>query len=441
MLLTPQHFHQHDIQVQQLLRHQMEQLQPYFWGLLELRHSPARLQEGTLQVDRLRAVLPDGLVVCSDRERLVDGQSPLTLDLKNDPTLRAKGRTRVYVSVPLRGEGAASERASVRRFDSFAGPASVDENTGEDPLAVLRLRPRVALSAGLAPPLNSISMPLLEVKREPGGQFALTGYHPPLLQLGASGFLERRSLQAVLERLLDKLRRKAARLAALKGNRSQNLYALTAALPPLEVLVHSERSHPFAVYQALAALVGHASALHPDGVPPLLERYQHDHMHGGFAGAVRYLDELISNLDLEYELLEFEARGADAFCLWIDPSWAGQELTLELFGAEGRDSPQLGEWIADARIASEGAREQLVQQRSPGAWSERLSAAEVSRYTQRAGAQLFRVRNRALASVPGAARVIEPGQPLWIWGGGRVPPPGRILLYWRRLGPETEALS
>lgn len=435
MLLTPQHFQQHDIHFQLQLRHQMEQLQPYFWGLMELQYSAARLQEGTLHIERLRAVLPDGLVVCTDEEasQVPGGPTPLSLDLTEEPLLLSKGRVRVYLTVPLRAAGSASDQASVRRFDSWQGPASVDENTGEDPLSVLRLRPRVTLVAGLAPPKNAVAMPLLEIRREASGQLVLSPYHPPLLQLGASGFLAARSLQEHLEKLLDKLRRKVVRLAQLKGNRSQNLYALTAALPQLEVLVHARCSHPFAVYQALAALVGHASALHPEGVPPLLAPYHHEQILSGFVQGIRYLDDLVEGLELEYEVLAFKQEEPDAFSLMIPQQWSGGPLTIELKGAEGQDTTLLGQWLQEARIGSANLHAQLVDQRSPGAWTERLTPAVGSGFTSRAGAVLFYLKSHDLRGAGAGQPVLSAGQPLLIRGAGRLPPPGRILMYVRRL--------
>ena len=141
MLLTPQHFQQHELRLQRLLRHQMEQLDPYYWGVLRLEYDPARLDDGVLQIDRLHAVLPDGLVVIRGRDdgRPSLGEGRLTLDLSGHPALKIPGsRVRVYLMVPEHVDGAASDRGAVRRYDSFTGPQAEDDNTGEDPLAVLR---------------------------------------------------------------------------------------------------------------------------------------------------------------------------------------------------------------------------------------------------------------------------------------------------------------
>ena len=440
MLLTPQHFQQHDRRFQRLLRHQMEQQNPYYYGLSALSFNAARLDDGLLQIDQLHAVLPDGLVVMRGMggTRVPDGEARLSLDLKDDPTLQAKGRVRVYLTVPEYGAGAASDQASIRRYDGFEGPAMVDDNTGQDPLVVLRLRPRVTLFAGLAEPEGCVAMPILEVRREPAGRLIVAAYHPPLLELGASDFLGRRGLQAVLEKLLEKVRRKASRLATMKGNRSQNLFALTAALPELEVLVRSKRARPFEVYRALAKLVGSASALDPEGVPPLLEAYPHEDMLRAFGIAVRYVDELVSNLELEYEMLAFELTAPDTFELFIEAGWETAELVIEVKAAAAQDAAAVNAWVAEARIGSADRSEWLAQQRSPGAWSERLSAPAAARYTQRAGVHFFQLRNRQLPAQGASYPVIAAGQPLRIAGGGRVAPPEAIVLY-RRPGAEKGA--
>src|SRR6185295_16003769 len=95
---------QNDIYWHHQRRHQLAMLQPYCWGLLSLRYSEQALQDGKVVIERLHAVMPDGLVV--QYPGVYD--TPLTFDLKTVERWKGDRPLRIFLAVPVRSEGAAS---------------------------------------------------------------------------------------------------------------------------------------------------------------------------------------------------------------------------------------------------------------------------------------------------------------------------------------------
>ncbi len=63
MLLTPHHFQQQDNYHEEQLSARLASLVPYEWGVLDLQLNEDSIANGTCEIVRCRAVMPDGLIV------------------------------------------------------------------------------------------------------------------------------------------------------------------------------------------------------------------------------------------------------------------------------------------------------------------------------------------------------------------------------------------
>src|SRR5690348_14008305 len=144
MLLSPQHFQQATLRSDLLLHFHLAQAMPYRWGLLGLQIDPARLAMGTLRVLSLQAILPDGLAVSYPEA----DQAPLELNLLPMAEQLRDAPAKVYLAVPARRADIMSNAGDAPRFRSVEGEPVVDENTGDNPMRLPRLRPNLMLLAG-----------------------------------------------------------------------------------------------------------------------------------------------------------------------------------------------------------------------------------------------------------------------------------------------------
>ena len=72
MLLAPQHFQQLSIRHEELLHYHLMMISPFHWGIRRLKIDQVLLIEGTLRVQELEAIMPDGLDQKLSRAQLRD---------------------------------------------------------------------------------------------------------------------------------------------------------------------------------------------------------------------------------------------------------------------------------------------------------------------------------------------------------------------------------
>ena len=435
MLLSPQHFQQNDIYWQQQLRHLMARLQPYYWGVIDIAVDSALLREGKVRLDGLHCVMPDGLVV---QHEAATQDEVLYLDIAERDELKEQKPVRIHAAVPVRAEGAASQSSAIQRYASVAGDLAVDENTGESRVQVCRLRPRVTLFAGDNVPAKYISMPLFEVRRDIGGTFELTEYHPPLLRSAAAEFLGKYSLQRGMTALAAQIREKARELSGTvepqgsdTGGMSQRfvLRHLASALPSLELVVQSQSAHPFDLYMALANVVGQLSGIADEPVPMKLEPYVHDNAVGGFLGAMRYVADIVKRLHVAYETLPFDRRSATVFERNLPVDGRAEKLLIELRPRPGQPAESMVQWLRQARIGATQLMPLLRQRRVAGAAVRQLQPQEAVELNIQVPGLLFELVNQAIEWEDKDVPVIQFGKPLRIESDDQNGAPGLVVMY------------
>lgn len=416
MLLTPQHFQQQHIYMEYLLRHQMEQLQSNYWGLLELDFDSSALMGGIINIKKLRAVMPDGLVVDYDARQ----QEALTLDLKTAAAIEEDKTVTIQLVIPVRGPGAASQTASIKRFDSIEAEAVVDENTGEGHVFIQRLRVKLNLMANDHPPKRYISLPLFKVEFSREGAYKLTPYLPPLLRLAADGFMGGHSLNAKLKKLVTYIREKAMQLADVSRTGQQQMgqsitrqheytvRCLVCELPQLEILLASETAHPGEIYMGLARIMGQISGLSKQLIPPLLPKYEHNNMREGFEKAIKFIRPIIEEINLAYTTIDFNEDKAGVFSINLDKAWVKNtnKLIIELRADKNQSRQQLLDWLSSCRIASKSMLEKLAKHRLMGA------KAQPIRQDEELG--IVSSTDGVLVNISYDEKLIHPGQPLYI---------------------------
>ncbi len=374
MLLAPEHFQQNHIYWEQQRLGQLANLQPYYWGVSELKLNQSALQEGRIRIERLRAVMPDGLGIDYQAQL----EPALELDLNQDKAFNDAGQALVHLAVPVRTESAASTSAPIQRFDSIDTGLVADENTGEKSVTIKRLKPRLELKATAQPESQFVALPLLKVKRGADGSFTLVRHFPPLLQAGGANFLEKASLSELLGRMLAGIRHKAIQLAGIaekQGDQSgfgisiqqrHTIHCLAKELPRLEIMVTSQCAHPYDLYLALAGMVGQMADLKDRLVPPLLRPYDHLNPGPGFFEAIGYISKIADGINLSFTTVSFAREENGDFSLVLDQPWAAPTMTIELQGGPNQKPSQLTEWLEQCRIASSGVMKSLATHRHLG---------------------------------------------------------------------------
>ena len=177
LLLTPQHFQQLALRQEALLQYVAGGVAPFGWGARYFKIDQASLVGGTLRVIEVEAVMPDGLVVSLGSRR---GEE-LRVDLTPHAERMKERAVAVHLAVAAR-EADSLTRGDLARYDSVEGDPVADESTGEGQLRIQRLRPRLTLLVGDAPPKKYVSFPLVKVAYK-DESFALTDFIAPTLSV------------------------------------------------------------------------------------------------------------------------------------------------------------------------------------------------------------------------------------------------------------------
>ncbi len=348
MLMTPHHFQQDHIYWEAQMQHRAARIQPFFWGIIHMEvKDKAGMVNGFIAIHKLQAILPDGLILDVTPESGYD----LRIDLNDVKDIPESGEIQVFLSVPIRAEGAASTSSLVQRFESVKGGYIVDENTGDSKMRVDRLRPNISLQAGKDPGPKYVSMPLMKMKKGADGSFRLLDYLPPILNADAADFLDSRSLGFILREIAADIRKKVNKLLmAVENESSDGLFSssdaylnivskLVAELPKLEILINSENIHPFDLYLGMAGLMGEICAIDIKPAPDAnLPGYNHNDMWPGFNQIIEYITRLLGGINLRYSIIPFEEPNKGVFTIELDENWEESHILIEVKSSKNQDT-------------------------------------------------------------------------------------------------------
>ena len=250
----------------------------YPYGLVEARISRDELENMRVRFERLRVVMPSGLVV-----NYPDNADLPSLDIKA-LFQKGAGTFRVSLGVPLWQRDRANSLATAGesnarskllyaiREEQFA-----DENTGDKPMPVQMRKINARLLLDNDDPSDLEVLPLLRIVRATGEEVGLPRqdpeFVPATLLLAGSPILRDfirdlvNQVEASRKELLVQLTRGGFSLETLRGlqfEQMMRLRTLNRFAASLPFLIAAPNVSPFQVYLELRELLGELAALHPD---------------------------------------------------------------------------------------------------------------------------------------------------------------------------------
>jgi type VI secretion system protein ImpJ len=428
LLLGPQHLQQESGRVDALVAWHTQLAHPYAWGVRELRIDEALLATGLLRIERLDAVMPDGMAV---QHSPGQGGGELEIDLRPMAELFEAGDVEVFLTL---GRSRSLRDPQASRFTPLPGEVVEDEVSDALPVDIARMRPNLALSAGRVPPSVYVHLRLATVRKH-DEVFSLGAGQPPLLAMRADHPLRQRA-QALAAQLRGKaafVARQGAQPSSRLEDRVEALEArgrlesLVAHLPLLEGLLGGPVLHPHALYLGLCAQLGSMSLLRPGALPPLPTSWDQAQPSKCLDPLFEALEALAGEISQAWHTRRFRLeRGR--FELTVAPAWLGDRLIVGLRGMAERE---LAAWMGGALIGADSLWSSLGDRRILGA--ARQPVAEAPELGLRAGSgyTLFAIDSRSGFIRPDETLVI--GAPGEATGGGR---PQEMVLFVR--GAQTD---
>jgi type VI secretion system protein ImpJ len=396
MALAPQHFQESVRRTERLFDFHFGLVAPYHYGVTRLDIDRGRLGGGELHV-RVEAVMPDRLRVRASWEELwikLDA-AELRKRASAGPRRARANEFDVFLMVPWEEDGRAAV-GELPRYSQDEGEADAvtDDTTGESKLQIRRLVPNAMLLVDVKPPTSSTWIRIAKGHLD-GDVLVLDEQHvPPLLAVSTESHAL--GLYEVCKRLIALIRNTANRLserrrvlsksvdrnqahdAAAADDRErlvetkQQIQSLVAALPPFEALLYTNQAHPFALYVALAGLVGSVAGLSRSLLPPVLSVYRHDGLLATFEEAATQVETMMREGIVESFTPHPLTVAPDGYQVEFPRDWVGRLLVLAVRGLRGISKDSVGDWMMRATIASKSAVERVRGSRYTGVARERV---------------------------------------------------------------------
>jgi type VI secretion system protein ImpJ len=424
MLLSPQHFQLAARRTEALAAYLMGLAAPLCWGVQRLQIDQSLLLEGVFRVVELEAVMPDGLPVLYPAG---DDDPRLELDFKETEIDPRVTPVTVHVAVAARSEHA--NLGGLMRYRSVEGSPVLDDNTGDNALAVPRLRPAPSLHL-MASPLQGpsskyVSLPLARIAYR-DETYVLDSFEPPRTALTRDTMLYR-----CARRVAVQLREKALALGEslqsvrLQGNDAHTpaigaqLSSVVRTLPRLEALLDSGVAHPFQVYLALCDVVGDVAVIGGQLNLPQLSGYEHRDPLPPFSEIALHIERVLALLRETFRSVRFTRLEPGRFALAMRPGWVTKTPIIGARIGPGQSADAVRDWMETALIASSSRMRNIRENRVRGAARDVVAEAAELELVASPNVLLHRILAEDFAIVPedtlevaGAAEDPGHGQPL-----------------------------
>ena len=402
MFLSPHHFQQSTIYLENLLAHQLQRVSPFYWGIISCQIDELALANEKLLINEIQGVMPDGTLIqyspkTNDYQDNQIAEKELSLDLA-DLKIESKDSFLVYLALPKISGGCASdEDKDLKRYQSINTGLTPDQNDINNRVDVVRLRPvlRLVEESSLSP--NYTAFPIVRLTVSADGGFISSPYTPPLVSIAGRVSSELTLLNRKIDSSLGRVRTRANQLRNfLVDDRTsgltveaekQRINYLVSRLPRAEVLLDAD-SHPFEIYQALVELAASLAPLNEDPVCPRWGKYDHNDLDAVFLPVLDFINETLEKVRLHFVTLPFSTRGDGEFVLELPGDVSLSEVMLGFEIPPGISATKLQEWIDSAYICKEADYEFYEIRRDLGA--RRISTKEFTRINLVAGSnELF----------------------------------------------------
>jgi len=260
LLVSQHHFQQQDRYFEGLLQDRIRAVSHYDWGISELKIDERGFAAGQFRLQRFSAIWPDGTsVACGEGTGVA---TPDPRDLPGDAQ-----RVEVFVGLASSSDAAqvSLDGSGMRRFTRELTTA-VDTNSGSSPQEVEWARPNLRILFGNERRDGFVTLRVAELIRQENGQFVVIDTRVgSVLNLSAAPVLET-GMRRVLANLVARQQqlfgeRKGRQNAGAEFHASEirkflQLQVLSAAIPELNHLLDTARTHPEEAYLALVRLAG-----------------------------------------------------------------------------------------------------------------------------------------------------------------------------------------
>jgi type VI secretion system protein ImpJ len=305
LFLRPQHFQRQDLYHEARLTELGRAIQPYLWGVRELKVDTVALAAGVFRINTISAILPDGEIVnAPGHDDLPDPVNLALMDIGGD------GIT-FHLALPFLRDigpnfsGSRDEPGQAYRYYQRDEPAAdLYTNAIESEISVLKKSLRLLSDRDNCE--QYVCLSIARVRPSSSGGFEVdASFIPAAATIGASPVIH-----LILRRVLEILQAKAQALYGYHREPSQNivefrsgdiasfwlLHTVNGAYAALQHLFHHPALHPERLFQQLLALAGQLLTFSKACSLADLPAYSHGNPGPGFTRLDQIVRELLETV-------------------------------------------------------------------------------------------------------------------------------------------------
>lgn len=417
MLISPQHFQQSAGYLQHLFHEFSSAHSAFGYGVFDLKIDTSALAAGVIRVLKARGIFKDGLFF--DFDALHD--KPLERNLSDYFSVNSNA-IKIYLAVPNRRSGENLLTGDTARYYSAEITGVHDENTGENPINISILRPRMKLLLEREVDARYNCFPIFEARKSLDGGVVSTDYIAPYITIN-----EHSKISEMCRELSKVIRGKVSYFADRKDNYSRtasdesmaSLRMLIQAALPLEAIVRTNDIPPFEIYKYLLNAISYIVSINPTQLIPMLTVYDHEDLFNTFNGLLQYAHNILSHLKQQYDIIHFD-KDDGIFKLQMKREWLENgTIAIGIQKPFMLTDDDMINWISNVKIASESMLSMIRDKRILGAERTVLERGEY--ITQPTGMTIISVKSQT--------SYIKPGEKLCLVNNSVNFMPEEVILY------------
>lgn len=363
MMLCPQHFQQFCERIEQIGTLQFNLSRPFFWGVIEFEYDKEALVSGTLIIENLLAIMPDGLYFSYERK-----QSEQSLSLQFQEQIG--NQTKVQLSFGV--NEVTSEHPDSRYLITNVAPVA-DMFNPDIKLAyqALQVNGQLFVADQIKP--GYVSLPLVEMQLT-DGVWRETNFIPPTVRVKTDNKAGQR-VNALLEQISIKLATLESKLTSPESAELVDTYRLKyiisniyGDLAILAAHAKNDAAHPYDIYLVLCSIWGKLS-----GFSELkgFDEYLHQDINLSYQRLGDKILATINHLIPLCSTITINMNEQYEFILLQRYLTVGKQIVFGINKSNFDTKDACAKWLQNLTIAARGDLARIQQTRTQG-FSRRL---------------------------------------------------------------------
>jgi type VI secretion system protein ImpJ len=374
LFMMPQHFQLLDRYHEELLDQRVGSISPYLWGISDMEVDLDELARGIFRINRVNAIMPDGLFVQLGPENQAKGLTVMTAQ----GIRGGKNKAEIFLGVPSADVGGVSDGTVAGTRFVHQSEIVSDSYESSQETDIECVRPNAQLLMDEDNRQNYITIKLAELELDEAGRLAISqDYVPPCLRVSVSPMLTDR-----LARVVSAMASKQKSMVSKYGTRAAAmvefgaadiatfwyLHTLNSTLPLMMHYADQGEVHPEQLYLTLATLAGQLSTFESRSDPVDIPRFRFDDLSGSLVPLFDLVTNLLGTVvSARYKVIQLEQTQPGLFVANLDdPQLLSAHDLYLVVGGDVPDNVLRDDVPRYVKLGSLDQIAQIVQSALPG---------------------------------------------------------------------------